>query len=258
MIWRAGIAGVMFRPWDLSADGIESTFATNHVGHHLLAKLLLPLLQKTASKHGVATVSVASSAAAYETVAAGEAGIQLDYYLQRHSVGSVGSAASAGSTAASKSQQASTPPEWFDSFEAYCQSKLANILFAQQLSEVARADGHNVLVNAWAPGAVFTNLLNHVIGPGEELEAKLVPSLGPSAASSAREAVVWALGQLVWHPRDASLTQVYTAIGKVVREANTTGRYFQSVAREQAPDPHCRNKTLQLLLWQKTEALIAG
>jgi NAD(P)-dependent dehydrogenase (short-subunit alcohol dehydrogenase family) len=40
-------AGIMACPFALSVDGIESQFATNHVGHFLLTKELLPLLSKS-------------------------------------------------------------------------------------------------------------------------------------------------------------------------------------------------------------------
>lgn len=42
-------AGIMAVPPALSADGYEIQFATNHLGHALLVKLLLPLLLSTAS-----------------------------------------------------------------------------------------------------------------------------------------------------------------------------------------------------------------
>ncbi|OTB04035.1 hypothetical protein M426DRAFT_321121 [Hypoxylon sp. CI-4A] len=41
-------AGIMAKPAGLSADGYELHFATNHLGHALLTKKLLPLLEKTA------------------------------------------------------------------------------------------------------------------------------------------------------------------------------------------------------------------
>ncbi|KAJ2994514.1 hypothetical protein NUW58_g1535 [Xylaria curta] len=41
-------AGIMFKPPALSQDGYEATFATNHLAHALIIKLLLPTLQKTA------------------------------------------------------------------------------------------------------------------------------------------------------------------------------------------------------------------
>jgi retinol dehydrogenase 12 len=44
LINNAGLAGPTN---SLSADGFERTFATNHLGHYLLTRLLLPLLEKS-------------------------------------------------------------------------------------------------------------------------------------------------------------------------------------------------------------------
>lgn len=44
-------AGIMFAPFKLTADGYESHFATNYLGHFLLTHLLLPKL-KAAGKEG--------------------------------------------------------------------------------------------------------------------------------------------------------------------------------------------------------------
>lgn len=52
-------AGIMFTDWGLSADGIENQFATNHLGHFLLVKLVEPLLLKS---EGARIVSVSSLA----------------------------------------------------------------------------------------------------------------------------------------------------------------------------------------------------
>lgn len=43
-------AGVMALPAGLTADGYEIQFGTNHMGHALFTKLLLPLLSKTAAE----------------------------------------------------------------------------------------------------------------------------------------------------------------------------------------------------------------
>ncbi|KAI4176758.1 MAG: hypothetical protein LQ343_000851 [Gyalolechia ehrenbergii] len=49
-------AGVMATDAALSKDGYENQFATNHIAHALLVKLLLPTLESTASKAGEARV----------------------------------------------------------------------------------------------------------------------------------------------------------------------------------------------------------
>jgi NAD(P)-dependent dehydrogenase (short-subunit alcohol dehydrogenase family) len=43
-------AGIMATPASLSKDGYEIQFATNHLGHALLIKSLLPTMLKTASQ----------------------------------------------------------------------------------------------------------------------------------------------------------------------------------------------------------------
>lgn len=52
-------AAVMACPFQLSADGYEMQFATNHLGHFLLTQLLLPLLDKSPDGR---VVTVSSSA----------------------------------------------------------------------------------------------------------------------------------------------------------------------------------------------------
>ncbi|KAJ0678217.1 putative very-long-chain 3-oxoacyl-CoA reductase [Helianthus annuus] len=45
--------GVMFCPYQLSQDGIEMQFATNHLGHFHLTKLLLDKMKETAARTGI-------------------------------------------------------------------------------------------------------------------------------------------------------------------------------------------------------------
>lgn len=58
-------AGVMARPSGKTEQGHEIEFGTNHIGHHLLAKLLLPTLQKTTAIPGTDVRVVVISSAAH-------------------------------------------------------------------------------------------------------------------------------------------------------------------------------------------------
>jgi NAD(P)-dependent dehydrogenase (short-subunit alcohol dehydrogenase family) len=116
-------AGVMAPPDRLiSTDGYELQFATNFLGPFALTVRLLPLL--VSAKEGrVATMS--SSAAAVGTIR------YKDLQRERHYV----------------------------PYLAYAQSKLADLLIAQQLARVANQRGWNLMSNAAHPGFTRTNLL---------------------------------------------------------------------------------------------------
>ncbi|TXG70947.1 hypothetical protein EZV62_005882 [Acer yangbiense] len=98
--------GIMATPFMLSKDKIEMQFATNHIGHFLLTTLLLDTMKKTAreSKKEGRIVNVASEAHRF---AYGE-GIRFDKINDESRYNSLG---------------------------AYGQSKLANILHANELSK---------------------------------------------------------------------------------------------------------------------------
>jgi NAD(P)-dependent dehydrogenase (short-subunit alcohol dehydrogenase family) len=106
-------AGVMALPPGLSKDGYEMQFATNHLGHALLTKLLLPALQSTAEHPGsdVRIVSLSSTAhsltpstgIAFDSLKSSQDGLGGVYQPSR--------------------------------FTRYGQSKLANLVYAQQLAQ---------------------------------------------------------------------------------------------------------------------------
>jgi NAD(P)-dependent dehydrogenase (short-subunit alcohol dehydrogenase family) len=116
-------AGVMAPPERLvSVDGFELQFATNFLGPFALTLRLLPLL--LAAREGrVATMS--SSAAAVGTIR------YKDLQRERRYI----------------------------PYLAYAQSKLADLLFAQQLARVAHQRGWHLMSNAAHPGFTRTNLL---------------------------------------------------------------------------------------------------
>lgn len=119
-------AGVMALPPGLTKDGYEIQFGTNHVGHALLVKLLLPTLEKTAAEpdSDVRIVSLSSLGHKY-TVTGG-----VDF-----------------KTLKTDRKDATT-------WARYGQSKLANILYSKALARRYPA----IKCVAVHPGAVDTNL----------------------------------------------------------------------------------------------------
>eukprot|EP00927_Polykrikos_kofoidii_P053179 TRINITY_DN4743_c0_g1_i1.p1 TRINITY_DN4743_c0_g1~~TRINITY_DN4743_c0_g1_i1.p1 ORF type:complete len:372 (-),score=45.22 TRINITY_DN4743_c0_g1_i1:324-1439(-) len=207
-------AGIMRPPFHLTADGLESQIGTNHFGHFLLTQLLMPQLEAAAKEKGVATIVSVSSSAHY------------DSYVE-------------GIKSSIESMNDETT---YHKKKAYGQSKLANVLFAQELSERVKAKG--ILVNSIHPGGVDTELGRHMLAP--------ISRFSPRAAQALRNQ----LSGFVWHPREASLTQLFAAVGPKLRDGKITGKYFHPIARENRPDLHAFNMTLQKNLWSMTEQFI--
>ncbi|KAF4355184.1 hypothetical protein CsatB_025925 [Cannabis sativa] len=125
-------AGVMATPFMLSKDNIELQFATNHLGHFLLTNLLLETMKKTVLESGREGRIVILSSEAHRFPY--KEGIRFDKINEESS---------------------------YSSIYAYGQSKLANILHANELSMRLKAEGIDITVNALHPGSIITNLLRH-------------------------------------------------------------------------------------------------
>jgi len=114
-------AGAVFANRTLTGDGIEATFALNHLGYFLLTQLLLDLLVKSAPAR---VINVASAAHYRGTMDFDDLGFERGYKIMR----------------------------------AYSRSKLANVLFTRELA--SRLEGTGVTVNSLHPGTVATNIWN--------------------------------------------------------------------------------------------------
>ncbi|MYE68426.1 MAG: SDR family NAD(P)-dependent oxidoreductase [Gemmatimonadetes bacterium] len=121
LVNNAGIAQV--RPV-LSADGYELTFATNHIGHFLLTRLLLDRLE--AGRGRIVNVS-----------SRGHRGADL----RRASLDDIARGRA-----------------WKGPMQAYADSKLANILFT--FEAVRRWGGLGITANAVHPGVLATDIWN--------------------------------------------------------------------------------------------------
>ncbi|XP_017027221.1 retinol dehydrogenase 12 isoform X1 [Drosophila kikkawai] len=117
-------AGVFWVPRSLTKEGYEMHLGVNHIGHFLLTHLLLDVLKRSAPSRVVVVSSKAH-----------ERG-----QIQSEDINSNRS---------------------YDEGVAYCQSKLANILFARELA--IRLEGTGVTVNALNPGIADTEIARNVI-----------------------------------------------------------------------------------------------
>lgn len=113
---------------ELSEDGIEPVFVTNYLGHHLMYRLLEPMLLRSKMARIVQTSSVVS------------------FLTFEHKVGT-------------SLEQLNSPDYDPTSPKYYGQSKLAQILWTKHLTR-RLGDSSSVFVNAFHPGAVDTGIFN--------------------------------------------------------------------------------------------------
>src|SRR5581483_7870588 len=123
-------AGVYQRKRATTVDGLEATFAVNHLGYFLLTNLLLDVLKQSAPSR---IINVASGA---------------------HASGHINFDDLQGE-------------RQYKGVRAYCHSKLANILFTLELAR--RLAGTGITANSLHPGAVATGIFRALPKPLEAL-----------------------------------------------------------------------------------------
>jgi NAD(P)-dependent dehydrogenase (short-subunit alcohol dehydrogenase family) len=120
-------AGIMATPLSYTEDGFESQFGTNHVGHFVLTKGLIPALKEGSQKLGKNSrvVSITSIAHAISDVNLEDPNFKTRQY---------------------------------DPWLSYGNSKSANVLLAVELTRRYSKDG--IYSNAVMPGGIMTGLLS--------------------------------------------------------------------------------------------------
>jgi NAD(P)-dependent dehydrogenase (short-subunit alcohol dehydrogenase family) len=115
-------AGVMACPFTHTADGFETQFGTNHLGHFVLVNKIAPLLAR-----GARLVNLSSAGHRFANVDLEDPNFQRTPYAE---------------------------------FVAYGRSKTANILFAVEFDRRHKADG--IRATAVHPGGIRTELIRHM------------------------------------------------------------------------------------------------
>ncbi|XP_030519915.2 short-chain dehydrogenase TIC 32, chloroplastic-like isoform X2 [Rhodamnia argentea] len=128
LINNAGVAG----PFALSQDNIELHFATNHIGHFLLTNLLLETMKKTSQESNAEGRIVNVSSRGH-------------HFAYREGI---------------RFEKINNESE-YNTIQAYGQSKLANILHANELARRLKEEGVQITANSLHPGAIVTNIARH-------------------------------------------------------------------------------------------------
>lgn len=122
-------AGIMMTPYQLTKDGFESQFGTNHLGHFALTGLLLDIIQQTPGSRVINISSLAHK------------GGTFDFEDLHYNNGSS-----------------------YDPMKSYRRSKMANLLFTYDLQRKLATVQSDTISVAAHPGVSMTNLANHLKG----------------------------------------------------------------------------------------------
>ncbi|XP_040834032.1 retinol dehydrogenase 13 isoform X1 [Ochotona curzoniae] len=193
-------AAVMRCPHWTTEDGFEMQFGVNHLGHFLLTNLLLDKLKASAPSRIINLSSLAHVAGHIDFD-------DLNWQARR-----------------------------YDTKAAYCQSKLAVVLFTKELSR--RLQGTGVTANALHPGVARTELGRHT---GMHNSAFSSLTLGP---------IFWLL---VKSPQLAAQPSTYLAVAEELE--GVSGKYFDGL-REKAAAPEAEDEEVALRLWAESARLV--
>lgn len=195
-------AGIMAVPEGQTEEGYEIQFGTNHMGHALLSRLLLPTPQKTAEQPGSDVRVIVLSSAAHK-------------YGPKDGI--------------AFSTLKTTAPE-MGTLTRYGQSKLANLLFAQEFAKRYP----QIKAPSIMPGVVTTNLANTMKDSGFLMQ------------------MLWKVGSVTMgvDVRTGTLNQLWAATAENVK----SGEYYDPVGQTTKGMKWTNEPELAKKLWEWTEA----
>ena len=196
-------AGIMHPPKTLNSQGYEIQFAVNHLSHMLLTLKLIPLLEKIKNSR---IVTVTSLAQFFGKV--GWKNLKAENYYNKQ--------------------------------ESYANSKLANIMFALELSQKLKEK--NILSLAAHPGIAKTNLFNAQRPNPSRIEKLSLDLFSPIFQSAEMGA----------------LPQLYAATSNSVKSGDHYGPKFnfKGYPKLSKTSPAALNTTERKNLWNKSLEII--
>jgi NAD(P)-dependent dehydrogenase (short-subunit alcohol dehydrogenase family) len=218
---NAGVAAIPTR--EVTKDGFERTFQTNHLGHFYLTALLLPYLNQ---QQGASVINVSSTAHSFSMISeTGKMGLdmnnlnsEIDYQAQ--------------------------------GWASYGRSKLENILFTQELQRRADAAGMRWLTTASLhPGVVGTDIWRTSLVGNKSGDGSVVSSLQALSSKLFYKSVL--------STEEGANTQVWLAsLTNNDGDSNhIKGKYFDEHRKAGKLGEFAEDREKARLLWEKSEEL---
>lgn len=195
-------AGVMAIPYATTQEGYEMQLGVNHIGHFLLTALLMPHLNSSARIINVSSMAHIN----------GTFNLEDPFFKSRP----------------------------YHSFNAYAQSKLANLLFTHEFNERMQHNDKNIMAISAHPGVAMTSLFDKV--ETNSFMKWMKPIFGkmiPSARQGAQPLIVAAL-----HPQ--AKANDFFGPGSIFKKDEVKISKMSSLAKD---------KSLQKGLWALSEQL---
>ncbi|CAF0830986.1 unnamed protein product [Adineta steineri] len=215
-------AGVMMAS-EKSVDGYEIHFAVNHLGHFLLTNLLLDLMKKAPSAR---IINVSSVNHAYLMKKAPSARI-INVSSVNHAFLNI---------TINWDDINFTKPYW--KINAYSHSKLANILFTNELAR--RLQDTNITANSLHPGVVRTEVIRNILGHYQIILNTILLLITP----------LWCC--FTKSPEQGAQTSIYLASDR--RLNHVTGKYFKE-CKEYPSSKTSLDQQAAKRLWKLSEEM---
>jgi NAD(P)-dependent dehydrogenase (short-subunit alcohol dehydrogenase family) len=193
-------AGGMAKAQVITSEGLEENFAGNHLGPFLLTNRLLPLIRRAAVDAPAGSVRIINTSSDGGEMIPGLKWDDLQLL------------------------------DNFVSGHAYCQAKLANVMFARGLATRLAADG--VVAHAVHPGTIDSNFISHA----EESTQAYIRTLKMMSPAQGAEALVW--------------------LATADEPGETTGGYFHQT-KPMPANPFAMDEANVERLWRESEKLVA-
>jgi NAD(P)-dependent dehydrogenase (short-subunit alcohol dehydrogenase family) len=185
----------------ITAEGNEATFTGNHLGHFVLTNRLLPLLKSTAAQSPRGAVRIINVSSAAHEVSKGLDWDDLQMFKN------------------------------FVPIRAYCNVKLANLLFTQALAK--RLEDSGIAVHAMHPGAVDTNFVSRA----DQGTQRYMRTQSLLTAEQGADTLIW--------------------LADAAAPGETTGQYYHK--RAAVPSSAAANDAeAAARLWRESDKLVAA